>query len=203
MTTLSIIKGKTVSQVVRWETEPLVYKTITGITAAGPVAITAIGHGLVDGWRAAVISVNGMRQINAKNWPLRSSDFHKVTRISADVVTFNDVSSESFSAYTSGGSLVYWTPATLAGFTARMQIRDYVDAPGVPLADLTTENGGLVLDDTAKTITIFISATDTAAYPWLNGVFDLELVSPGGVVFQVLPLPGEIGIVTATDEVTR
>jgi hypothetical protein len=56
----------------------------------------------------------------------------------------------------------------------------------------------IVLDDTAKTITVTISAADTAAYDFTTGVYDLELVSSGGVVTQLLA-----GNVTVGSEVTR
>ena len=197
MTDLQIIKGKTFGQVVRWETSPLVYRPITAITQAGPVAITAVSHGLVTGWNVAVVNAGGMRQINAKNWPLRQSDFHKATASTADVITLNDVDSEGFSTYTSGGSLVYWTPASLAGFSARMQIRATVDAADPPLVSLVSPTD-ITIDDTAKTVTITITAVVTAAYTFSSGVYDLEMVSGAGVVTQLLS-----GNVTVLDEVTR
>lgn len=198
---IEILQGKTFSRVVRWETLPLVYKPITAITQAGPVAITAVGHGMPDGWRAAVVSAGGMRQINASHWPLIDTDFHQATVSSSSVVTFNDTNSGSYTAYTSSGSLVYYTPVDLASFTARMMIRDTVDATTTLVSlvsGVAAPLSGITLDNTLKTITLFISATDTAALTFLTGVYDLELVSPTGVVTQLLS-----GNVTVTDEVTR
>lgn len=196
-----ILQGKTFTRVVRWETAPLVYKAITAITKAGPVAITATGHGLPDGWRAAVVSAGGMRQINAKNWPLRDTDFHQITKVTADLITLNDTNSADYTAYTSGGSVVYYTPVDLASFTARMQVRA-TQADTTILLSLTDAGvaplTGITLDNTLKTITLLISATDTAALTWLTGVYDLELISPAGVVTQLLS-----GSVTVVDEVTR
>ena len=48
---LSIIQGDTFSQIIRWETEPIVYSPITGITQAAPAVITATSHGVPNGWR--------------------------------------------------------------------------------------------------------------------------------------------------------
>lgn len=194
---LEIQQGKTFSRVVRWETTPLVYKSISAITKASPVAITAAGHGLTDGWRVAVVSAGGMRQINAKHWPLIDVDFHPCTYVNSGSITLNDVNSADFTTYTSGGALVYYTPVSLSGFTARMQARATVEATAT-LFELTTSNGGITLDDSAKTITLLISATATAAFDWTDGVYDLELVSGGGVVTQVLK-----GAVTVSTEVTR
>src|SRR3990167_287281 len=144
MTDLTIIKGKTFSRVLRWESAPFVYKAITAITKAGPVAITATTHDLVTGWRAAVVSSGGMRQINAKNWPLRAADFHKVTKSDANIITLNDVNSSDYTTYTSGGYLVYYTPVSLASFTARMQIRATAESD-TTLVSLTSTASDIVL----------------------------------------------------------
>ena len=196
---LTIIKGSTFSLVetLSLETLPLVYKPITAITNAGPVAITATGHGLATGWRAAVFAAGGMRQINAKQWPPRSTDFHLVTESTVDVITFNDTDSENFTAYTSGGSLVYWTPLSIATCTARMMIRATALAADPPLVSLASPTD-ITLDDTNHVITIVIAATVTAAYTFAAGVYDLELVTAGGVVTKLLS-----GNVTVADEVTR
>lgn len=196
MTDLTIQKGTSFSRVIRWESQPMVYKAITAVTKAAPVSITATTHGLKDGWRVAVISTGGSRQLNAKNWPLRASDFQKCTVTDPNTITLNGISSLDFTTYTSGGSLVYFTPVSLAAFTARMQIRATADA-ATTLASLVSPTD-IVLDDTTHTITISISATATAAYTFTNAVYDLELVSAGGVVTRLLE-----GSVTVLPEVTR
>jgi hypothetical protein len=196
MTDIVIRKGETFSRILRWESAPFVYSAITAITKAAPVAITSTAHGLKAGWRAAVTGVQGMRQINSKSWPPRSSDFHKVTLTDENIITFNDVDSSNYTAYTSGGFLVSYTPVSLASFTARMQIRATADATDT--LESLTSSAGITLDDTEHTVTITISATDTAAYDFTSGVYDLELVSDGGVVTRLLE-----GNVTVLPEVTR
>lgn len=194
---ITILQGKTFSMVVQWQTTPLIYKAISGITRAAPPVLTVASHGAPDGWPAAVIGAGGMTQINAKNWPLRASDFKPITSLGASSLSFNDRSSERYTAYTSGGYLVYYTPVSLSGFTARMQIRESVEST-TTLLSLTTENSRIALDNTAKTITLTISATDTAALDFSTGVYDLELVSGGGVVTELLN-----GNVLLDTEVTR
>lgn len=190
-----IQQGKTFNQVVRWESTPIVYKAISAITQAAPVQITATAHGVPAGWRVAVVSVKGMLQINAKNPTPRPSDYHPATVVSANAITLNDVNSADYTAYQSGGYLQYNTPVDMAGFTGRMTIKDKVG--GTVLETLTTANGKIVLDNTAKTITILLDAVTTAAYPWTVGVYDLEMVSAGGVVTAILS-----GRVTVAKEVT-
>ena len=194
---LEIHKGKTFTRVIRWETTPFVYKAITGITKAGPAVVTATGHGVPNGWRVAIVSAGGMREINAKHSPPRPSEFHRATVLTSSTLELNEVNSTDFTTYTSGGYVQYYTPVDLSGYTARMTIRDQVG--GTSLLSLTTEVGNLriALDNTAKTITLTISATDTALATWSEGVYDLEMVSAGSVVTEILA-----GTIKALDEVT-
>lgn len=194
---LTIQKGATFSKVLRWEASPFVYKAITGITKAAPPVITAASHAVPDGWRVAVISAGGMTEINALNWPLRASDFHKATVLSSSTLSLNDTNAAEYTTYTSGGYLVYYTPVSLAGFTARMHIRETVDAAAAVL-ELTTANSRIELDDTENTITLFIEAADTEDLEITSGVYDLELVSGTDVVTRLLE-----GNITVVGEVTR
>ena len=196
-----IQKGKTFSRILRWESLPLVYKAITGVTQAAPVVITAAGHGVPDGWRVAVVSVQGMRDLNAKVLSKGAvpgaSEFHKATVLTSATLALNDVNSLEFTAYTSGGTVIYYTPVDLASYTARMQIRNTETAATI-LFSLTTEDSRIAIDNTAKTITLTISAVDTAAITFAAGVFDLELVSPSGVVTQLLK-----GNIVVEEEITK
>jgi len=89
------------------------------------------------------------------------------------------------------------TPIDISGFTARMHIRKKI-TDAVFVVDLTTENGGITLGGTEGTIDLFISALDSAAIAIKDGVYDLELVSGGGIVTRLLE-----GKATVSPEVTR
>ena len=133
---LVIEQGKTFQRVVRWETTPAVYKAITAIPQSAPVTLTVPGHGIPDGWKAAVIDVKGMVEVNALSSPPSSKDFRRVTVVDADTVQFNEISAASFKPYRSGGYLVYFTPVTLTGFTARMTIKDRIGVAMLTLISL-------------------------------------------------------------------
>ena len=199
MTDIVIQKGKTYSRVLRkeLETDVLVWKAITAITKAGPAVITAASHGRATGWRAAVVSAGGMRQVNAAHWPPFDSEFYIATNSGTNSVTLNDVNSASWTTYTSGGSLVYYTPVSLASCTARMMVRATADATGAPLVSLVSPTA-IVLDDTLHTVTITIAATATDDYAFYSGVYDIELETAAGVVTLL-----DSGNVTVEDEVTR
>lgn len=189
-TNLEIVQGSTFERTVRWETPPFVYKAITAITRAAPAVITAPAHGLPERWRVAVVSAGGMDEINA-NDPPKAKQYKRATVVDGDTISLNEVNSTEYSAYTSGGYLQYYTPVDLSGYTARMKIKDRVG--GTTLVELTTENGGISLDNTAKKIVLTISADDTDEYTWTRGVYDLELVSPTDVVTKLLT--GKIKVV--------
>lgn len=194
---LTIRKGSTFSKVLRWESGTIVFKPVTGITAAAPPVVTATAHGLPDGWRVALTNVRGMTQINAAKNPPKLAEYRKVKVLTANTCELTAVDASGYSPYTSGGIAWYRQPTDLAGYTARMQIRESLDSATVLLA-LTTENSRIALDNTLKTITLTINATDTAAIAWASGVYDLEMVSPGGVVTALIE-----GASISAGEVTR
>lgn len=85
----------------------------------------------------------------------------------------------------------------LTSYTARMQARTSYSAAS-PSLTLTTENGRIALGGAAGTIDLSITATDTAALPAGRYVYDLELVSAGGLVKRLVE-----GVLTVSPEVTR
>lgn len=189
MKEILIEKGKTFSLEVRWGVEPWVYRPITGISlASGAPRLTVPAHGMPDKWKAAVIRVVGMKQINALNSPPEESDFHEGLVIDADTVEFNDMDSTGFSPYTSGGFLVFKTPQNLAGYTASMDVKDKVD--GTVLISSEAENTPLDvvaidIDEAAYVTTLTIAAEDAAALAFKKGVTDLEMVGPTGIVTKL------------------
>lgn len=198
---LDITQGKTFTLVLRWETEPVAYKAITAIQQTAPVRMAVAGHGAPDGWRGAVTSVKGMTEINAADQAkLRDSDYHAITVIDANTVEFNDVNAAGFKPYASGGYLQYNTPVDLTDFVARMEIKDKVGGTLLASADVVDAPLNILdiaIDNTKKTITLTINATDTAALTWKRGVYDLEMQSATGVVTALIT-----GTVSVTKEVT-
>lgn len=189
---LKVYQGSTFTEVLRWESSTKVYKPITGITKTAPVVITATAHNIPTGWRARVTNVVGMKEINCG-----TDTYYSVTDSTANTVTINSVNAVGYSDYTSGGILEYNLPVDLTGFTARMQIRGKLTDTTI-IKELTTANSGIVINNTLKTITINISAVDTAALDFTTAVYSLELVSSGGEVAQLVN-----GSLSLVKEVTR
>ena len=192
---LTIEQGKTFTQVLRWEIQPVVYKAITAITQSAPVRITCPEHGVPQGWRVAVVSVKGMAQINSSNTPPKAKDYHQATVINADTLELNDINAAEFKAYVSGGYVQYNTPVDLTGMSARLVIKDKVGGTELLRLD-SSALGGIVLNNSTKTITATISATVSAALTWKKGVYELEIEDSLGHVSSLLA-----GAVTVTKEI--
>lgn len=178
----TVNSGETFLRVFRLGIAPLVSKPVTGVTKAAPPVITAVAHGMVDGWPAVVVSAGGMTQINAANYPPRGSDWHQATFVDSDHVNFNDVNSADYSAYTSGGFLVYPTPFNLTSATGVFTVFDNPAHTGTPLLTITTAPG-LVLDNTTKTITVKFA---TAALSWATGYYELLITDSVSVVRELI-----------------
>lgn len=185
---IKIYQGSTFNQVLRWESSTKIYVPITGITNSAPMVVTAPAHGLVAGWRTKITNVQGMKEANA--------DYNTVTQITANTVTFNNINSLAYAAYTSGGVLQYNQPIDLTGITARMQIREKTQSEEF-LLELTTENGLIQLNNQIKTITFSIPASVTEDLNFTQAVYSLELVN-GNIV-----TPFVYGNVSLVTEVTR
>lgn len=167
-------QGKTQPLVLRCETEPVVYKAITGIAQTAPVRITVPGHGAVDGWRAAVTNVKGMTEINGTANGLTAEDYHQVTVVDGDTIEFNDVNAAGFKAYASGGYLQYNTPLDLTGLKARLQVRNKKGGDQV-LFEMTDDNDLIAIDTALKNVALYFDAVDLTAQTWKKGYYELEL----------------------------
>lgn len=89
------------------------------------------------------------------------------------------------------------TTVPLDGYSARMQIRRRKNSTST-IIELNAANGRATVDEDADTISLLISATDTAALDFSHGVYDLEVESGSGVVTRLLE-----GEVELSKEVTR
>lgn len=93
-----------------------------------------------------------------------------------------------------------WTiddqPVDLTGYTARMQSRPNYKKDCSPIFDITTENGGIVVDDQGN-IDLLIEAEETENFFPREYVYDLELDS-GAEVYRLME-----GKFIVTPEVTK
>ena len=189
-TPLTIQQGRSFEQIVRWETEPFLFVPITSISNTAPLRIvTATAHGIPNGWRVAVVSSGGLTELNAGTNPPQDRDFRRLTVVDETTLELNPLSGANFGKHKAGtGYLQWYTPKSLAGYKGRMNVRTKYGGP--ILLNLTSENGGLTLDDTKKSIKISIPWTVTETIQWTRPmVYDLELESPESIVTAILAGP--------------
>lgn len=174
--------GETFHPVIRWGIDTLVSVPITAITQAAPAVITATAHGLPDGWPCAVVSAQGMVQINASRYPPEGRDWTRGTVLNVNTVQLNAVSSADFTPYLSGGFLVYSQPASLVGVSARMTFWDNPEHIGTPLVTLVS-GVGITLDPISQTLAPLLQ---TAGLAWRLAYYSLEATDGGGIVTELL-----------------
>lgn len=184
-------QGSTFNEILRWESSKKIYKSITGITQAAPCVVTAVGHGVPNGWRVKITNVGGMTDIND------SSDYVIATVLTTDTIELNSINSLGYKTYTSGGVVEYNEPVDLSGYTARMQLRAKVDSTDT-IDEYTTGNGLIILNTTDSFIQFDVSAAITKLYTFSTAVYSLELESGIGVVSSIAT-----GTITLVKEVTR
>ncbi|WP_396328493.1 hypothetical protein [Burkholderia anthina] len=175
--------GATFHPTVRWATDVLTSVPITGITQTTPPVITAAAHGVPNGWSVAVVAAGGMTQINATRYPPQGPDWEKATVLSADTVALNSENAATYTPYTSGGFLVYNTPAALTGVTAAMTIWDNPDRTGTPLTTLTSTGGQIAVDTVLMTLT---PELQTAGLAWAQGYYTFDVTDASGIVTELM-----------------
>lgn len=87
---------RTKGNILRVETARAAAKAITGLTAANPGVVTAVGNGYSNGDIIYVSGVGGMTQVNDRAFV--------VTAAATDAWTMKGVKTTNYSAYTSGGN---------------------------------------------------------------------------------------------------
>lgn len=188
-----IFQGSTFQEAYRWESETKVYVPILAIQKSAPCVIsTTQSHSIPQGWRVRVVGAGGMKELNSVG-----ESYHLVTNVTSNTVTLNQVNSLNYTTYTSGGVLEYNQPVPLAGYSARMQIRETVDSP-TTLYSTTSTAGDLTVDTVLNTIMITIPAAVTQTFSFSTAVYSLELYTANGLV-----VPFITGNLTLVPEVTR
>lgn len=188
-----IYQGSTFQETFRWESETKVYVPISSIAKSAPcVVTTTTPHNLPIGWRFRVVGASGMKEINSTGEEYHLSTLTPTTT----TIEINQVNSLAYNAYTSGGVVEFNMPVPLAGYAARMQIRETVDSTTV-IHEATTQNSQIVLDNTTKTIQITMLANVTQNFTFSTAVYSLELYNGNNVI------PFINGNLTLVQEVTR
>ena len=77
-------------------------------------------------------------------------------------------------------------PISLVGCTAKMQIRPTPDQVNTAIVTLSTSDSTIQINGAAGTITLTLSPTQTAAFTFASGFYDLEVTSSNGFIQRIL-----------------
>ena len=188
---ITIEQGTTFVKKWNWYGGGKVVREIDSVTTGCPTRVTVSAHGLPAGADTPVYidDVKGARSLNSKG--------KEVIATYVDANSFNiDVGTRG-ETYTAGtGCLTYYAPKVLTSWTARMDIRDSIDAT-TTLVSLTSPSD-IVINTATAEIQVIIAAAVTEALDFDAGVFDLEMVDSSGAVTRLIE--GDVAFVR---EVTR
>lgn len=180
---ITVSAGHTYSFELRWETEPIVRIPIKGITCpSGSARIeTMAAHGVLDGWRCAIVNVQQPKQINAADPNnIDDDEYYPATVVSSTIVELNKLNIGDMKPYTSDGFLQFNTPVSLSGITVRARmysrkggsLRASSVAEDAPLNTLVT-----AIDTVKNVIKVTFTSSATKQLAGKTGWYCVEAVS--------------------------
>jgi hypothetical protein len=175
-----VYQGSTFLQQLRWESETKTYIPIINVTKTAPVQILLSSSTNIPpvGWRVRVTGVQGMKEVN-----MPEDNYVLISAKTGSTIEINSINSIQYTTYTGSGTLVFNTPVSLQGYTGRMQIRKKLKDELVIL-ELNSSNGGILVNNTDKTISITMTPQQTAVLDFTSAVYDLELIDSSGRVIR-------------------
>lgn len=177
---LTMAQGSTWATSFNWYGGGKFLAPIEEIDPGYPTRIKVSSHLLpsITGTPVIISGVEGMEILNSKNTAIELVD-----RVDDDWFLIG-ISTVAKSWVVNTGEITYYRPTVITDFTARCQFRKYWHSKTV-LAELTTENGGIVLTEEDAGIQLQCTAEQTAAFNFDRCVFDVEMISPGLAVTRV------------------
>lgn len=177
-----ILQGADWQPVLQWLSENMLHKNITGVQVGLPTVLTVPAHGLTIDSQLSVwiTNVQGPRALNTDGY--KCVDPRWATVMDANTLAV-DFDSGSLLPYQKGGVLTTRVPMDLTGWAGRQEIRASIESTTV-LNTLTTAVGGGITLGSDGTITRHMTAAQTTALGAVNGVYNLELTDPTGIVWR-------------------
>jgi hypothetical protein len=192
---IEIKQGSQYQDAFHWYGGGILCASIEDVTVGCPTIIKVTGHGLpaISETPIYIRNVRGARALNTG-----SLECDMIKALYDDVDNFSVKVDTGNQRYKAGsGSIEWYQPKDLTGWTARMQIREKIDDTA-PLVSLTSGAGDITISLPDARIVFIIATSVTEELDFVEGVYDLELVDPAGEAKTLLE-----GKVTLRKEVTR
>jgi hypothetical protein len=135
----------------------------------------------VNGWSVALNDFAApLDPLNSDQWTPDCDDFVQATVVDSGTLAFNKVDAAKLGAYTTGGTVAYYTPVSLAGVTGVFNVYTSPAATSGPQTPFLSV--AAVLDNTAKTITATLTPAQTATLTDPSYTFAMIVTDAGGNV---------------------
>lgn len=182
---LYIEQGVNFDHTFQWLNGGMFMAPIELIQEGYPTVITVTGHGLNATTAHPVIlsGIEGIPKLNSEDTGLILA-----TRLTDN--TFSVPLSSVGKQWVPGtGELTYHLPTDITGgWTARAVIRRNWYSTTV-IHEMTTANGGIILDEPSASIQLVIPKATTAGFAFRNAWYDVDMMNPSGEEFRVFKGP--------------
>lgn len=171
---LTIIQGATFRRTLNWYGGGLLCKAIEAVTEGCPTVVTVTSHGLpsISTTPVFIHDVKGAYGLN--------TDKKSAIATYIDPNTFSvNVSTNNQTWVDGTGSVTFYAPTDLTGYTAEMHIR-VTRGSTTTVLELTSAGGDITFTAADGGIHIHIDAATTAGLDFDNAVYDLELTDASG-----------------------
>lgn len=192
---LYIKQGSIYEEGFHWYGGGIACADIDSVTVGCPTNVRVTGHGLpsLSDTPIYIRNVQGARALNTGK-----NECDMVLATYADADNFTVKTDTGHQRYKAGsGSIEWYMPKPLTGWSARMQIREKL-GDDTPLVSITSAAGDITISIPDARIVFTIDTATTEGLDFIEGVYDLELVNPAGEATRVLE-----GKVFLSKEVTR
>lgn len=159
------------------------YPVISAMVSTAPARLTVVEHGIPDGWPVRIACVKTPTELNT---PEESWVYPKV--IDADTLELNDVNAHCWRPFSGSGVLIVPKPADLTGWQCRAQVRNRIGGDLLYSwhSDPSENPDSLILVDVALSqFVLTMSDVQSEALTWAKGVYDAEVIAPGGQVYKL------------------
>ncbi len=181
---LAIPLGHTFEFVFRIGTAVPVLRAIEAISKTAPVTLTVPNHGLTRDWPFRIEQLQAPTELNSPEDD--PGDCYLADVVDPRTLRLAGVNGLGLKAFAGAAAVIrYYKPDDLTGLAARLLVRKL--AGGEVLATYSSTEGGVRVEIDTASIVLALSALQTKAITWRQGVYDLELFDPldAGRVYQI------------------
>ncbi|MGC1549380.1 MAG: hypothetical protein WA777_12695 [Rhodanobacter sp.] len=192
---LTIFTGTSFQYVYQWLGTPPIHQPISAVQPGWPTIVTVANHGITGRVPVWVTNVRIPRALNTDG-PYGCKPWY-ATVMDANTLALDVNTGFDQEPYLGNGILTNLPLTNLTGYTADLQVRASAANPNI-LLELSTANGGVTLDVATGEITLAATPAQTLALLFQQGMYDLFLTSPTGVVTRLAY--GNVNVITSVTQ---